>query len=349
MSCSEYDEDSTEAGWIQWFCSLEGHDFYVEVDEDYIRDNFNLYGLRPLLSNYDKALDTILAREPCDDDMCSRDFIEHYRDVTNLYGLIHARYILSPRGLVQMKDKLVCGTFGKCPRVFCEDQYTLPVGLSDELRAHRIRVYCPCCQEVYDPHDARQDRDSPSSSGGSASAGSLLATNGVGGNGSGYAEIDGAFFGSSFPHIFLQTYPSLVPLEKPLYYEPKVFGFRVHSRKSVVQLKLEQGEYGESLVPDNLRPRRGRSAQRSRATDNGCDGGDEATCDDGDLKEERAGVPGVNRDGNECASSRPRGSPPTVGGDGCDGENSTLSKRGGKSGDDYVIREDAYIKQVSNR
>jgi hypothetical protein len=41
-------EESSESGsgWIQWFCDLEGHEFFIEVDEDYIRDNFNLHGLR---------------------------------------------------------------------------------------------------------------------------------------------------------------------------------------------------------------------------------------------------------------------------------------------------------------
>jgi hypothetical protein len=33
-------------GWIQWFCSLEGHEFLVEIDEDFIKDGFNLYGLK---------------------------------------------------------------------------------------------------------------------------------------------------------------------------------------------------------------------------------------------------------------------------------------------------------------
>lgn len=41
------DEDSESgAGWIGWFCDLEGHEFFVEIDEEYIRDNFNLHGLR---------------------------------------------------------------------------------------------------------------------------------------------------------------------------------------------------------------------------------------------------------------------------------------------------------------
>ena len=39
-------ESESGSGWIQWFCDLEGHEFFIEVDEDYIRDNFNLHGLR---------------------------------------------------------------------------------------------------------------------------------------------------------------------------------------------------------------------------------------------------------------------------------------------------------------
>lgn len=46
-----YDDDDSESGtgWISWFCDLEGHEFFVEIDEEYIRDNFNLHGLREKL------------------------------------------------------------------------------------------------------------------------------------------------------------------------------------------------------------------------------------------------------------------------------------------------------------
>jgi len=41
---SEDSQFSEEGGWIQWFCSLEDHFFFCEVDADYIKDSFNLYG-----------------------------------------------------------------------------------------------------------------------------------------------------------------------------------------------------------------------------------------------------------------------------------------------------------------
>ena len=33
-------------GWIKWFTSLEGHEFLVEIDEDFIKDKFNLAGIQ---------------------------------------------------------------------------------------------------------------------------------------------------------------------------------------------------------------------------------------------------------------------------------------------------------------
>jgi len=40
------DDDSAPNGWVKWYCALEGHEFLVEVEEAFIQDAFNLYGLK---------------------------------------------------------------------------------------------------------------------------------------------------------------------------------------------------------------------------------------------------------------------------------------------------------------
>ncbi len=43
-----------------------------------------------------------------------------------------------------------------------------------------------------------------------------------------YVDIDGAYFGTTFPHLFFLTFPELkVPKTKEVYI-PRVFGFRVN-------------------------------------------------------------------------------------------------------------------------
>ena len=44
-----------------------------------------------------------------------------------------------------------------------------------------------------------------------------------------YADIDGAYFGTSFPHIFLMTFDNLVPPAPSSSFVPRVFGFKIHS------------------------------------------------------------------------------------------------------------------------
>ncbi len=56
-------ESSSDGGWISWFCDLEGHEFFVEVDLDYIRDSFNLYGIRERIPKYNEAMKMIISSE----------------------------------------------------------------------------------------------------------------------------------------------------------------------------------------------------------------------------------------------------------------------------------------------
>ena len=48
-------------------------------------------------------------------------FAEVYQCAMDLYGLIHARFILSPKGLLVMKEKYQLGHFGRCPLYACDN------------------------------------------------------------------------------------------------------------------------------------------------------------------------------------------------------------------------------------
>jgi hypothetical protein len=180
-----------------------------------------------------------------------------------LYGFIHARYILTNRGLARMLDKYQNTEFGTCPRVNCEGQACLPVGLSDipgestvrqplltqwyslldhfltlwpimrpytavRARTHthththtitrsrvcvclfvvaalvvgcacQVKMFCPLCNEVY---GARASR---------------------------HQHIDGAYFGTTFPHMLFAVHPEYRPSGQPKKYVPKIYGFKLVS------------------------------------------------------------------------------------------------------------------------
>jgi len=44
---------SEEAGFIGSFCHLEGNDFFVEIDPEFIENRTNLYGIAPNFKNYE--------------------------------------------------------------------------------------------------------------------------------------------------------------------------------------------------------------------------------------------------------------------------------------------------------
>ena len=69
----------------------------------------------------------------------------------------------------------------------CEKQNVLPIGISEDLKIARVKVYCPRCKDIYSPKKKS-------------------------------ADADGAFFGTSFPFLLLMVlqFPSRhIPISSP--------------------------------------------------------------------------------------------------------------------------------------
>lgn len=270
--------------WISSFCGLLGHEYFAEVSEDFIEDDFNLTGLSSQVPMYKEALEMILDVEPeeeeedeeqPEDDEDEEELGEeqgigyrrasergHVRSNSDLnviessaellYGLIHQRYITSRPGIQQMHEKYDLGHFGSCPRVFCNSSRVLPVGCSDTPCQETVKLYCPSCLDVYTPPNSR------------------------------FQTVDGAFFGTTFGCLFFMTFPELQvgargddasPQEDKSFtalqlaeingvtvtnmapglgagniYEPRIYGFRVAERaKSGPRMKWLR------MKPDDLK------------------------------------------------------------------------------------------------
>ena len=87
------------------------------------------------------------------------------------------------------------------------------MGQSDLPHLKTVKLYCPKCEDIYNPKSSR------------------------------HASIDGAYFGSSFHNILFQVYPALVPEKSKRRHEPKVFGFKVHAAAALA--RWQDGERAE--------------------------------------------------------------------------------------------------------
>lgn len=159
-----------------------------------------------------------------------------------------------------MYEKYRSASFGRCPHVFCQGQPVLPVGLSDLPRNYTVNVFCPRCHGLFFPKSTRQ------------------------------ANIDGAYFGTTFPHLYLMTHPvshciiqfivalklcyavsdlfivvivfqDMVPVKPTQEYTPRVYGFKINS-SSLYYRNNEEGSMPRRM---EARERTGPARRKNRS------------------------------------------------------------------------------------
>lgn len=186
--------------WIEWFLQQPRGKFFVRISEEYISNSFNYYGIRQKVNTFSAALELILKSyvQPVHADMTlASQAVVVEQQAETLYGLLHARYILTEEGLQKMYEKYKSGDFPKCPRKLCNHFQCVPYGISNDMNEYPVTIFCPCCKEVYNINNAE------------------------------FQKVDGAFFGNSWVHIFLAKYHELfdgLEAKKPT---PTIYGFRI--------------------------------------------------------------------------------------------------------------------------
>ena len=106
------------------------------------------------------------------------------------------------------------------------------MGQADLPNMTTVKLYCPKCEDIYNPKSSR------------------------------HASIDGAYFGTSFHSILFQVYPALNPEKSMRRYEPRAFGFKVHApaalarwqdnQREDLQWRLAEFDINHKFIEDSL-------------------------------------------------------------------------------------------------
>ena len=182
--------------WIDQFLDQPGSKVFVRIDDEFIQNSFNITGLKQKLQYFTPAYE-LIRRNTITTSRGEIDRATIEKESAILYGLIHARFLLTRQGMQLMYEKYQRKEFQVCPRVYCKGTICLPYGISEELNNYKLQMFCPCCRDIYRVTESK------------------------------YQNVDGAFFGPSWVHMFLQKYSAIIPQDPPRVYVPKIYGFRI--------------------------------------------------------------------------------------------------------------------------
>lgn len=190
--------------WKQDFLGRRENQWLCDIPDEFIQDKFNIYGLQDEIKDISICCEIIQGKLNTSalPKSCEREIT---KNLPIVYGLIHARYILSPDGLEDVKEKFLKSEYGFCPRLNCNNTPLLPIGLSSKLNVSPVKAFCYCCREIYEPKPAN--------------------------------KLDGAFFGPNMAHVFIDEMKKNDKL-KPIMFVPfhhTAFGFRTRNSSFQVE------------------------------------------------------------------------------------------------------------------
>ena len=242
---SNSSEDTSEASdisWIESFCAERGHEWFCEVDRDFITNPADLAGITLKNGPLVKALSGILDLEQTEDTP-ETDSDQLLLSMEELYSLLHARYICTPKGLAQMvctsfyviftslinvfqKEKYDKGSFARCLRIECEGCQMIPFGQSAQYGQDQVVLFCPSCFDVYLPPLRR------------------------------HHNIDGSAFGPDFLIAFLRQYPELLQKQPKQVPTRKLYGFPLFTNSHYSLREYNTIKRSEKIQKQkNLRPK----------------------------------------------------------------------------------------------
>uniref|UniRef100_A0A7E4ZXP0 Casein kinase II subunit beta n=1 Tax=Panagrellus redivivus TaxID=6233 RepID=A0A7E4ZXP0_PANRE len=171
-----------ESDFITWINSLMATRLMIPIDLYFLRDSFNRTGIDKMLNITPTKLEELMEFIIDDVELPDEDYDELNKDAVEVYGLLHARFLLTERGLNQVRDLYENGEYGQCPRHACDGQNVLPIDAQlPPPEPNHVQIYCPKCEEIYRIGEKTK------------------------------SPISGAFFGADLPQTFFMAFPELRP------------------------------------------------------------------------------------------------------------------------------------------
>lgn len=143
-TCENNDSENTDQAFYElWILKLmnQRQNRYLErIQDSFIQDIFNFYGLREKVDDFEDAYLAIQDQKPS----------KNFQKELMLYILAHQRYIFTKTGSDGMLDRVLNKEYGGCPRYGCKGTPLIPIGLSNQYGKSNTMVYCHNCNNLFE-------------------------------------------------------------------------------------------------------------------------------------------------------------------------------------------------------